>query len=56
MQPDATKLRALREEAFELLANLRSKLESLDEGADDTRRLARELREMIEEIRQALED
>jgi len=56
MRPDAPRLWALREEAFELLASLRSKLESLDDGAEDSRRAARDLRAMIEEIRQALDD
>ena len=56
MRPDAPRLWALREEAFELLASLRSKLEILDDGAEDSRRAARDLRAMIEEIRQALDD
>jgi hypothetical protein len=42
--------------ALELVSNLQSKLEVLDNGSDETRRVSRELQLMIDEIRQALAD
>jgi len=42
--------------AIELLVGLQSKLDALDTGTEETRRIADELRVMIEEVRQALGD
>jgi hypothetical protein len=42
--------------ALELLVSLESKLAALDNGSEETRQIAGELRVMIEEIRQALDE
>ena len=50
--PDAPRL---REAVSELLVSLQSKLDALNGGSEEARRVAHELQAVIEEVRQALE-
>ena len=43
-------------DASELLASVQSRLDALDEGSEETRRIAHEMQRVIEEIRRALGD
>ena len=45
-----------RDAASELLVSLRSRIDALDDGSEQTRHIAHEMQMVIEEISQALRD
>ena len=54
--PNASQPQPLRDAASELLVSIQSRLDALDDGTQQTRRIADEMQMVIEDIRQALGD